>query len=249
MNISYETVDLEAEAKKLANCFGFEVCTTLEEHFPQLHLTSSGLFLHTIDMKPWQIDFLTGIKNYRRKHGGSETLAKACGVKKNSTAPITVLDLTAGLAKDAFVLACLGAHVILVEREPIMAALLDDALKRFYNDVDASKNIQLMLYFEEAEVFLKTKLENVIPELPDVIYIDPMHPARQKSAHVKKDMQILQQWIPPEAHPELLLDLSLRYAKKRVVLKWPRKSPAISSLHKPAYMYEENTVRFEVYKP
>ncbi len=223
---------------------------------PILHLTTEGLMLQPENMKPWTIDFLSGAKDYRRKHGGSETLAKACGIKKNQV-PLTILDLTAGFAKDAFVLACLGANVILVERHPVIAALLEDALKRFYLDSEACENINLTLYYNDAKHFLTNQLQSQeilvninssVIDIPDIIYIDPMHPERKKSASIKKDMQILQQWIPPETHPEHLLELALNYAKKRVVLKWPRTSPPIKN-HRPAFIYEKNTVRFEVYLP
>ena len=74
-----------------------------------------------------------------------------------------------------------------------------------------------------------------------------MHPSRQKSAQVKKEMALLQQWISPEPNPEALINLSLPCAKDRVVLKWPQKAPPLKNL-KPSFFYEENTVHFEVYK-
>lgn len=245
--IFYSHSELKSQATEIAQRFNFILQEPYDVNLapPQfLNLTPEGLMLHSPAMKPWHIDFLSAEKNYRRLHGGGfkETLARACGIKRNQILP-TIVDLTAGFAKDAFVLACLGCDITLVERHPIIAALLDDGLKRLYADPEASRHFHLKLYFEDAEHFLKHSLTS----LPDIVYIDPMHPQRTKSANVKKDMQILQQWIPPEEHPENLLNLSLKYAKKRVVLKWPRKSPAINSIKKPDFTYEENTVRFDVY--
>jgi 16S rRNA (guanine1516-N2)-methyltransferase len=45
-----------------------------------------------------------------------------------------VIDGTAGLGKDAFVLAGLGCKVTLVERHPVVVALLADGLARAWQD-------------------------------------------------------------------------------------------------------------------
>lgn len=236
-----DTPDLMAQAEALAArfCFTMDVMNN-DTALPKLSLTSDGLSLHPAHMKPWKIDFLSAEKNYRHRHGGglSETIARACGVKKNSARP-HILDITAGLGNDAFILASLGCPMTLIERHPVVAALLEDALKRL-NGSSHAPNISL--YYADAEQILHQFS-------PDVIYIDPMHPERSKSACVKKDMQILQQWIAPEMHPEKLLTLSLQVAQKRVVLKWPRKAPqmVMADNRKPDIVYEENTVRFEVY--
>src|SRR5580765_3087707 len=60
-----------------------------------------------------------------------EAIVKAIGIKKNYFP--NILDATAGLGKDAFILSALGCQVCMVERNPIISALLDDGLKRAYN--------------------------------------------------------------------------------------------------------------------
>lgn len=251
-------LDLETSAIEFAQRFDFNFqggySDNAIEHFstkniPILDLTPQGLELHSSNMKPWKIDFLDATIQYRRSQSSAfkETLAKACGIKKNQE-PLHVLDLTAGAGQDAFLLASLGCHVTMIERHPVVAALLEDALKRFrihldtYNQADS---IHLSLHYDDAEHFLN-HLSN--ESSPDIILIDPMHPERKKSASVKKTMQLFQQWIAPEEHPERLVDLSLQHAKKRVVLKWPRKATPLN-YRKPDFMYGENTVRFEVYLP
>lgn len=62
----------------------------------------------------------TGIRN--------ELIARAAGLK-SGVRPV-VWDLTAGLGRDAFVLAALGCPVLLVERSPQLHAMLADALIR-----------------------------------------------------------------------------------------------------------------------
>lgn len=76
------------------------------------------------------VDLVSGAVAHRRKFGGGkgQSIAKAVGLNKGAT-PI-VLDGTAGLGRDAFVLASLGCKVQMVERHPVVAALLDDGLAR-----------------------------------------------------------------------------------------------------------------------
>lgn len=250
MEIFYETDDLAEEVSRLAKCYDFDdrgefIPAILHFTHEVLLLTREGLMVCALESKPLHIDFLSAARQYRRKHGGSETLVRACGIKKNHE-PLTIIDATAGYGKDGFVLACAGAKVIMVERHPVMAALLEDALKRFYQSPIDSKNIEIQLCFSDTETFLKHHLNDFLPTRPDVIYWDPMHPVRQKSAKVKKDMAFLQRWIEPEIDPESLIALSLPYVKDRVVLKWPRKATPLKL--KSNFLYEEKTVRFEIFK-
>ncbi|WP_445775347.1 class I SAM-dependent methyltransferase, partial [Shewanella sp.] len=62
------------------------------------------------------VDFVSGAVAHRRKFGGGrgQSIAKAVGLKQGVTP--TVVDGTAGLGRDAFVLASLGCKVIMVER-------------------------------------------------------------------------------------------------------------------------------------
>ncbi len=243
----YNSLELQSQAVELAHRFNFELIGIFRPtDRVSLNLTSEGLFLYIPGMKPWTIDFLSTARQHRRQFGGQETLVRACGIKKNKE-PLTIVDATAGWGKDAFVLACAGTRVILIERHPLLAALLEDALKRFYAHPTLSKNVHISLHHDDAEYFLQRRLLTVLQELPDVIYWDPMHPERHKSAQVKKEMALLQQWAQPELHPESLIRLSLPYVKDRVVLKWPRKAPLLDCL-KPSFVYEEKTVRFEVFK-
>ncbi len=249
MDIYCESPELANKAEKLAQRFHIDYKGIMEYSAltqEVLNLTSNGLMIYAPGTKPWKIDFLSTARQYRRKYGGVEMLARACGIKKNQE-PLTIIDATAGYGKDGFVLACLGAKVMLIERHPVMAALLEDALKRFYEDPLLSQHIHLSLHFDDSIHFLTHELEKLLPQLPDVIYWDPMHPERQKSAQVKKDMALLQQWVNAETNPEALVNFSLPYAKKRVVLKWPQKAPSLINL-KPNFIYEGKTIRFEVFK-
>ena len=83
-----------------------------------------------------------------------------------------------------------------------------------------------------------------IEQVPDLIYLDPMHPVRKKSALVKKDMQVLQSIIGPDLDANNLLSAAISTACERVVMKWPQNNAAVL---KPRYSIPGTTVRFDVY--
>ena len=74
-----------------------------------------GLILHRPDQ-------------HRRRSGHNELLGRAVGVKAGESP--RVVDATAGLGRDAYVLGDLGCEVTLVERSPVLALLLAHALER-----------------------------------------------------------------------------------------------------------------------
>ena len=76
------------------------------------------------------IDFSSGKTAYRQKHQGKGKLpiSRACGIKNNHRP--TIIDATAGLGQDAFVLAGLDCQVICIEQNPFLATLLADGLTR-----------------------------------------------------------------------------------------------------------------------
>ena len=79
---------------------------------------------------PVRVDFVEGQAAHRRQFGGGngQMIAKAVGIAQGIRPQ--VLDATAGLGKDAFVLASLGCQMTLIERQPLIAALLEDGLAR-----------------------------------------------------------------------------------------------------------------------
>ena len=104
-----------------------------------LVLTSERLELRKLDeskLGAIYVDLTGGSVAHRRKFGGGkgQAIAKAVGLK-NGVIP-SVLDATAGLGRDAFVLASLGCKVQMIERHPVVAALLEDGIHRAKQDVD-----------------------------------------------------------------------------------------------------------------
>lgn len=214
------------------------------------HLTTSMYFefidevltlLHPDFKQGIQINFESGKYEHRRKFGGgkSQLIAKACAIRSTHS-NLTLFDATAGLGRDAFVLATLGADVTLCERQPEIAALLDDALFRYYQDTSTdSQKAKLSLIYGNAIEYLQTHKF-------DVIYLDPMFPERKKSALVKKEMRILHDLVGDDSDSDQLLNTALAAANKRVVVKRPIHAPTLTMM-RPAQVYLGKTCRYDVY--
>jgi len=192
------------------------------------------------------VDFIGGSLAHRRKYGGGrgQAIARAIGLKPG-TAPPRVLDATAGLGKDAFVLACLGCPVTLLERSPVVALLVADAIDRAREEDDFSRILAtgFRLLNGNAVDYLRTLGD---AQRPEVIYLDPMYPERKKSAQVKKNMQLLQKLLGQDDDTEQLLSAALACATKRVVVKRPKGADSIGEV-KPTTCIESKKTRYDVY--
>ncbi len=197
------------------------------------------------------VDFLQGKSRHRRLHGGGkgQDLSKAIGLKKIPNA--NVLDLTAGLGGDAFVLASLGCELILLERNAIVYNLLNNGIERVIKSEDEDvKNIiaRMTLYNKSAIEYLTQLISSDNTVMPDVIYIDPMFPTRKKSAKVKKEMSFFHDIVGNDNDSHHLLDLALKCASKRIVVKRPRLAKTLSEL-KPQFSITGKSTRYDVYHP
>lgn len=212
-----------------------------------LHFTAERLELHDMQTTagPIFVDFVNGALDYRRRYGGGrkQPLAKAIGLK-HGVIP-TVLDATAGLGRDAFILACLGCSVQMVERSPVVAALLHDGLQRAQQDAEIGSLIteRLQLIYYEAQHWLLQLPET---QQPDVIYLDPMYPHRQKSALVKKEMRIFRTIVGDDLDAPALLKTALACARRRVVVKRPKLAPTLDDTQ-PTFCIKSENTRFDVY--
>lgn len=198
------------------------------------------------------VDFCGGKSEHRRRFGGGrgQSLAKAIGLKGGANP--TVIDATAGLGKDAFVLACLGIQVTLIERSPTLTALLEDGLKRasHHPKIKTIVSNHMNLVTADAIEWLAYLPKE---QFPDVIYIDPMYPHRNKSALVKKEMRMLRDLVGDDEDASNLLHVALTCAKRRVTVKRPRTAPILngSTLNnrKPNSTVESKNTRYDIYVP
>lgn len=187
------------------------------------------------------VDFVDGATAHRRKFGGGrgQDIAKAVGLKHGFTP--NVLDATAGLGRDAFVLATLGCNVTMMERMPIVAALLEDGLER------AKLSSEVNDIAERMSLIHASSIENMsLATQPDVIYLDPMYPHREKSAAVKKEMRVFQSLVGEDLDADNLLEPALTLARYRVVVKRPSYAPPLNNI-KPATSIKMKKNRFDVY--
>lgn len=167
-------------------------------------------------------------------------LARACGLKKNK--PMKLVDATAGLGRDGLLLAALGADVTMTERNPARHAALQGELAEAVQDpVFAPILARVELVHADAKDWLSEMEET---RRPDVVYVDPMHPARTKSAKVKAPMAALQDEIGPDDDAGELLAVALKTAKRRVALKWPAKAELPDGLPKPTFTIPGKTVQY-----
>jgi 16S rRNA (guanine1516-N2)-methyltransferase len=211
-----------------------------------LQLGSNGLqFIELGDNAPGpvRVDFVEGAVAHRRLFGGGsgQMIAKAVGIQAGVRP--RVLDATAGLGRDAFVLAELGCVVTLIERQPLIAALLADGLQRAQADAEVAAIVARMNLLGGNAIDLMKAWHD---EAPQVIYLDPMFPHRDKTALVKKEMRLFRPLVGADDDAPDLLAAALALATHRVVVKRPRKAPAVAG-EKPGYVLEGKSSRFDIY--
>lgn len=243
-SISCTNANLQTIAQQLALKLSLPYAD-IDNQQIQLVVDDNHIEIRAPDLgNPIFIDFEAGKNAHRRQFGGGrgQPLAKAIGLKNGATP--TVIDATAGFGRDAFVLANLGCELTLVERNPLIATLLSDALIRALNNPDLIAIISRMKLVNQDSLGYLQQLKS--DEFPDVIYMDPMYPSREKTALVKKDMRLLHQLAGPDTDSEQLLTSARSIAKKRVVVKRPKAAPFIAN-QKPSTHIESKNTRYDVY--
>lgn len=159
---------------------------------------------------------------------------------KDADKPLTAIDATAGLGEDSLILAAAGFHVTLFERNPVIHELLSDALKRAAEIPELAEIVARMdLHYGDSEEAMK-KLETP----PDVILLDPMFPERQKSALVKKKLQVIQKLEIPCADEVEMILTAMAARPRKLIVKRPPKGPYLAGL-KPDFSIEGKAVRFD----
>ncbi len=196
---------------------------------------------------PVEVDFVAGAAGHRRRFGGGrgQLVARAVGMKRGE--PPGVIDATAGLGRDAFVLATLGCRVEMVERSAVIAALLEDGLRRARENEETAPIVARMtLHRGEA----RERLESLVAATgATVVCLDPMFPGRDKAALVKKEMRLFKALLgSEEGEAPALLEAALASGARRVVVKRPRKAPEVGGAA-PDLRFEGKSTRFDVYLP
>ncbi len=216
---------------------------------PVLRVTEFGLELLS-EMGRLRVDFLAGREALRalRGAGSREPLSRALGLRAKQ--PIRkVLDATAGLGRDSFLLACLGADVCAVERDPVVGALLQDGLERGLAHPDVQDIVRAVRLLRGDALDILTRLSP--DEAPEAVYIDPMFPIRRKSALVKKEMRMVADLAGGPARDSditALHEQACAVATRRVVMKRPTGAPQLQGM-RPAHQSTDGgrTTRYDIW--
>ena len=186
--------------------------------------------------------FIEGPILHRLKYGKGrgQNLAKAVGMKFNKNR--NIIDATAGLGYDSFILASLGAKVTLIERSQKMYELLQNGINEgisFGGEIEKIINRMELLFGDS---------KDILPKLtPEVIMIDTMYKERKKTALVKNNMRLVREIVGPDTDYIELLEVALNCAKNRVVLKQPRYAEPIKDIKKCSHQILGKTIRYDIF--
>ena len=203
-----------------------------------LRLDEDGLSLCR-DGLSVRADFTEMLPRLRQSNLEREMLVKAARIK-NASGPVTLLDATAGLGEDSVIFAAAGFNVQMYESNPVVAALLEDALRRAAKVPELAETVSRMELHKCDSISAMRELK----EHADVIYLDPMFPERTKSAAVKKKFQLLHSIERPCGNEEELLSAAISARPDKIVIKRPLKGPYLAGI-KPSYSYEGKAVRYD----
>jgi 16S rRNA (guanine1516-N2)-methyltransferase len=186
--------------------------------------------------------FIEGPILHRLKYGKGrgQNLAKAVGFKFNKNR--TIIDATAGLGYDAFILASLGANVTLIERSEKIYDLLKSAIseaKLYGGEISKIVNRMNLLFGDSKDILPKIA--------PEVILIDTMYKERKKSALVKNDMRLVREVVGSDSDHVELINVALNNASKRVVIKQPRYAETLDNIKGCSHQILGKTIRYDVY--
>ena len=204
---------------------------TILFHAKGVSLTGYGL--------SYQGDFenmLHRVTNGRLQH---EMLVRAA---KSDKPGRKAIDATAGMGEDAFLLAAQGYEVTLFEQNPVIAVLLKDALRRAKKHPVLKDIASRMNLVQDNSVEGMSKLLDPV----DVIYLDPMFPARQKSSLINKKLQLIQKLEPPCSEETDLFDAAISASPSKIIVKRPLKSEFLAG-RKPSYTLNGKAIRYDCY--
>lgn len=233
-------------SRELATRLGLPLISAPPQSGLWLQWTTAGLALQAGAKRPQRliVDFAAGAQGHRAAQLGHrrELVARACGVGGGRDG--SIVDATAGLGRDGFVLAALGARVTMLERSPILGELLADGLQRARQAGHAEIVERISLITTEAADWLTLQSAETPPR---VVYLDPMYAETRRRAAAGKALAMLQKLLEPDDDANGLLDVARTVATERVVVKRHRKAPPLGA-KAPDYTLTGRSTRFDVYR-
>lgn len=227
------------EAASLAARLTLPMAEAVPEQDAALVLDADGLSLRRGALAV-RGDFAQLLPRLRTQNLRGELLVRA--VKgRGAERPLRVVDATAGLGEDALLLAAAGHTVELFEQNPVIAAMLRDALDRAAGDPALAQTVARMHLTEGDSVVGLRRLDFV----PDAVVLDPMFPERKKSGLIGKKLQLLQVLERPCADETALLQAAIDAHPAKIVIKRPLKGPYLAG-RKPGYSLTGKAIRYDV---
>lgn len=202
-----------------------------------LYFEESGVSLHCGRMS-LKGDYEKLLPRLRPDKLSKELLLQAARIRKDKNP--SAVDATAGMGEDALLLAASGFEVTLFESDPVIAALLKDTIRRARLQPRLTEIADRMHLFEQDSIKALPNLSSMV----DIVYLDPMFPARKKSALVKKKLQLLQHLEQPCEDEESLLAAASQAHPQKIIVKRPPKGPYLAG-RKPDYSFMGKAVRFD----
>ena len=178
----------------------------------------------------------------RRITGGRLQHEMLARLSKTDLPHPTAIDATAGMGEDSFLLAACGYEVTLYEQNPIIAALLEDALHRAERHPVLGPIVAHMHLVVADSVALMPHTA----EPPTLIYLDPMFPARQKSGLIQKKLQLIQKLESPCVQEAALLDAAMSARPTKIIIKRPLKGAVLAG-KKPHYCIKGKAIRYDCF--
>lgn len=204
-----------------------------------LFLTDDGSGLTLTDGKlALRGDFTGLLPRLKKSNLQSEFLVKASKIK-GIEHPV-IIDATAGMGEDSMILAAAGFEVYLFEYDPVIAALLKDALDRAMEIPELKEAAGRMHFTEGNSIDNMSKLEIA----PDVVLLDPMFPARQKSGLINKKLQLIQKLEQPCFQEQELLEAAIMAKPKKIIIKRPLKGANLAD-RRPSYSIKGKAIRYD----
>lgn len=205
------------------SCFGPERrCDT------DLCLVMDGGVLSLRDQRERRLRDLSVDFNAPEPASKKQLLGRAVGRRTRS-----IVDATAGWGEDARRLHAMGYRLTLVERNPLMAALLSNAAAR------AGASMEVVA--ADAIDYLQVR-----PGAWDCVYLDPMFPPKRRTSTLaKRPMRLLRELTGDDPDKDRLIQAAMIAAAKRVVVKRPDHGEPV--LGEPAQTVAGKLVCYDVY--
>lgn len=227
------SADNSNRARELAASLGLDWAGPGEPSNADLSLVveSDGLSLHdnrNRRTRPLRIGFRENESPSKK-----QLLGRAVGRKTRS-----VVDATAGWGDDSRRLCAMGYLVTAIERNPVIAALLIDAVERArITGLDSLPEV----IAADAIEFLSSRESGW-----DCIYLDPMFPPKRRSSTLaRRSMRLLRELVGDDPDRHRLFDAAGIAAGKRVVVKRPDRSAPVFG--EPSETVEGKLVCYDVY--